>query len=82
MPRAFETRQFRHTLAWHIAHQPFGIVAGARQFHHTKTIMFEGRAGTSASGFAAEVASKEAVARLDYLALRSGPWHQPKSNYA
>ncbi|MFD1540188.1 hypothetical protein [Nonomuraea guangzhouensis] len=63
----FNTRQFRRTLAWHIAHQPFGIVAGARQFHHTKTIMFEGYAGTSASGFAAEVAAEEAVANLDYL---------------
>ncbi|NRQ33909.1 hypothetical protein HII36_18915 [Nonomuraea sp. NN258] len=50
LPWAFETRQFRRTLAWHIAHQPFGIVAGARQFHHAKTIMFEGYAGTSASG--------------------------------
>ena len=25
----FTTGQFRRTLAWHIAHQPFGIVAGA-----------------------------------------------------
>ncbi|MFC5828665.1 hypothetical protein [Nonomuraea insulae] len=42
-------------------------MAGARQFHHAKTIMFEGYAGTSASGFAAEVAAEEAVAKLDYL---------------
>ncbi len=67
VPWAFDTRQFRRTLAWHIAHQPFGIVAGARQYQHTKFAVFEGYAGTSASGFAAEVAAEEAVAKLDYL---------------
>jgi hypothetical protein len=65
-PWPFNTRQFRRTLAWHIAHQPFGVVAGARQYKHTQTAVFEGYAGTSASGFAAEVASEQAVARLDY----------------
>lgn len=63
----FTTRQFRRSLAWHIAHQPFGVVAGARQYHHAKVTMFEGYAGTSASGFAAEVAAEEAVAMLDYV---------------
>ncbi|MER6170691.1 hypothetical protein [Streptosporangium sp. NPDC001681] len=63
----FTTRQFRRTLAWHLAHQPFGVVAGARQYKHAKIAMFEGYAGTSASGFAAEVAAEEAVAMLDYL---------------
>ncbi|MEU9321994.1 hypothetical protein [Streptomyces sp. NPDC048295] len=66
-PWSFDTRQFRRTLAWHIAHQPFGILAGTRQYHHAKTAMFEGYAGTSASGFAAEVAAEEAVAKLDYV---------------
>ncbi|MER7180375.1 hypothetical protein ABT404_13005 [Streptomyces hyaluromycini] len=66
-PWHFDARQFRRTLAWHIAHQPFGIVAGTRQFHHAKTTMFEGYAGTSASGFAAEVATEEAIAKLDYV---------------
>ncbi|MEU5851271.1 hypothetical protein [Saccharopolyspora shandongensis] len=66
-PWDFATRQFRRTLAWHIAHQPFGVVAGARQYHHAKLAMFEGYAGTSASGFAAEVAAEEAVAMLDYV---------------
>ena len=60
---AFTPSQWRRTLAWHIAHQPFGVVAGARQYHHAKITMFEGYAGTSASGFAAE----EAVAALDYV---------------
>jgi hypothetical protein len=67
VPWLFNTRQFRRTLAWHIAHQPFGIVAGAKQYQHTKITIFEGYAGTSASGFASEVASEEAVAKLDYL---------------
>jgi hypothetical protein len=66
-PWAFSSRQFRRTLAWHIAHQPFGVIAGARQYHHAKLVMFEGYAGTSASGFAAEVAAEENIATLDYL---------------
>lgn len=66
LPWIFNTRQFRRTLAWHIAHQPFGVVAGTRQYKHARHVVFSGYAGTSASGFAAEVASEEAVARLDY----------------
>lgn len=66
MPWAFNTRQFRRTLAWHIAHQPFGVVAGAKQYKHARHVIFSGYAGTSASGFAAEVATEEATARLDY----------------
>ncbi|WP_369223194.1 hypothetical protein AB5J52_19315 [Streptomyces sp. R39] len=67
LPWAFDTRQFRRALAWHIAHQPFGVVAGARQYKHAAITMFEGYAGTSASGFADEVAAEEAVAKLDYV---------------
>jgi len=73
------TLQFRRTLAWHIAHQPFGVVAGARQYKHAQVAIFEGYAGTSASGFAAEVEAEQAVARLDYAEnlyrdwLASGP---------
>lgn len=66
-PWSYDTRQFRRTLAWHIAHQPFGVVAGTKQYQQAKTTVFEGYAGTSASGFAAEVAAEEAVAMLDYL---------------
>ncbi|MEU9303372.1 hypothetical protein [Streptomyces sp. NPDC048269] len=67
MPWAFNTRQFRRTLAWHIAHQPFGVVAGTRQYKHAAFAIFEGYAGTSASGFADEVAADQMVARLDYV---------------
>ena len=66
-PWHLTTVQFRRTLAWHIAHQPFGVVAGARQYQHAQIAIFEGYAGTSASGFAAEVASEQAIAKLDYL---------------
>ncbi|MFJ8948374.1 hypothetical protein ACIRG4_35015 [Streptomyces sp. NPDC102395] len=67
VPWRLSTRQFRRTLAWHIAHQPFGVVAGARQYQHAELALFEGYAGTSASGFAAEVAAERAVAQLDYV---------------
>ncbi|MFI9248224.1 hypothetical protein ACIGXF_37995 [Streptomyces sp. NPDC053086] len=50
------------TLAWHIAHQPFGLVAGARQYQHAELALFEGYAGTSPSGIAAEVAAERAIA--------------------
>jgi hypothetical protein len=61
------TGQFRRTLAWHIAHQPFGVVAGARQYKHAHIAVFEGYAGTSTSGFAAEVAAEQVIAQLDYV---------------
>ncbi|MGA5207995.1 hypothetical protein [Streptomyces variegatus] len=67
VPWRLSTRQFRRTLAWHIAHQPFGVVAGARQYQHAELALFEGYAGTSASGFAAEVAAERAIAQLDYV---------------
>lgn len=67
LPWHFDTLQFRRTLAWHIAHQPFGVVAGAKQYKHAKITVFEGYAGGSESGFAAEVAAEEAVALLDYV---------------
>ena len=66
-PWTLSARQFRRTLAWHIAHQPFGIVAGTRQYQHAQVAVFEGYAGTSASGFAAEVEAEQAAGRLDYL---------------
>ena len=43
-PWPLTTMQFRRTLAWHIAHQPFGVVAGARQYKHAQVAVFEGYA--------------------------------------
>jgi hypothetical protein len=61
------TRQFRRTLAWFIARQPGGVIAGAIQYRHLRVQMFEGYAGTSESGFRAEVQAEEAIARGEKL---------------
>ncbi|MEU8100563.1 hypothetical protein [Streptomyces rubiginosohelvolus] len=63
VPLSLKTSQFRRTLAWHIARRPGGVVAGAMQYRHHSIQMFEGYAGTSASGFRAEVESEQAIAR-------------------
>ncbi|MFE5159990.1 hypothetical protein ACFRNT_16000 [Streptomyces sp. NPDC056697] len=62
-----ETRQFRRTLAWSIARQPGGSIAGAIQYRHHSIQMFEGYAGTSASGFRPEVEAEAAIARGEKL---------------
>lgn len=61
------TRQFRRTLAWFIARQPGGTIAGALQYRHVQPGVFEGYAGTSASGFRAEVEAEQALARGEKL---------------
>lgn len=61
------TRQFRRTLAWFIARRPGGSVAGAIAYRHLSVQMFEGYAGTSDSGFRAEVESEQALARGEHL---------------
>lgn len=69
-PWKLTTRQFRRTLAWYIARRPGGSIAGAIAYRHHGIQMFEGYAGTSASGFRAEVESEQALARgEDLLAL-------------
>jgi hypothetical protein len=67
VPWRFATRQFRRTLAWHIAHRPGGVIAGALQYRHHAIQLFEGYAGTSDSGFRAEVESEQAIARGEHL---------------
>ncbi|MDX3525976.1 hypothetical protein P1P75_05885 [Streptomyces sp. ID05-39B] len=62
-PWKLQTRQFRRTLAWCIARQPGGTIAGAIQYRHHSIQMFEGYAGTSASGFRPEVEAEQAIAR-------------------
>lgn len=66
-PWRLTTRQFRRTLAWYIARRPGGSIAGAIAFRHHSVQMFEGYAGTSASGFRAEVEAEEALARGEHL---------------
>ncbi|MFI5979215.1 hypothetical protein [Streptomyces sp. NPDC051452] len=60
-------RQFRRTLAWYIARRPGGVIAGALAFRHHCIQVFEGYAGTSDSGFRAEVESEQALARGEHL---------------
>ncbi|MFV8182078.1 hypothetical protein [Streptomyces sp. AF1B] len=64
------TSHFRRTLAWFIARRPGGSIAGALQYRHHGIQIFEGYAGTSDSGFRAEVESEQALARGEhYLAM-------------
>jgi hypothetical protein len=67
-------------LAWHIRNRPFGHVAGAIQYQHAQITMFEGYAGTSASGFRQEVeAEREAanLAELFHLVVGAPNWGTP-----
>lgn len=66
-PWNIKTSQFRRTLAWFIARQEGGTIAGAIQYRHQSVQMFEGYAGTSASGFRQEVESEQAIARGEKL---------------
>lgn len=66
-PWRLTTRQFRRTLAWYIARRPGGAIAGAIAYRHHSIQMFEGYAGTSDSGFRAEVEAEAALARGEYL---------------
>lgn len=61
------SRQFRRTLAWHIARRSGGAIAGATQYRHLTIQMFEGYAGTSESGIRAEVEAEQAMARGEHL---------------
>lgn len=56
---------YAHNIAWHIAHQPFGVVAGKIQYKHAQVAIFEGYAGSSASGFPAEIEDERRLARLE-----------------
>jgi integrase len=66
-PFHLTTRQFRRTLAWFIARRPGGVIAGALAYRHLSIQMFEGYAGTSDSGFRAEVESEQALTRGEQL---------------
>lgn len=66
-PWHLATAQFRRTLAWHIANQPFGTVAGMLQYQHVSVATFEGYVGESASGFRREVEAERRLAALDDL---------------
>jgi hypothetical protein len=65
LPWRITTRQFRRTIAWHIANRPFGTIAGMIQYKHASVAAFEGYAGSSISGFRAEVEAQRALGQLD-----------------
>jgi hypothetical protein len=64
-PWHFSTRQFRRTVAWHIANRPFGTVAGKIQYKHASIATFEGYGGQSSSGFPGEIARESALGQID-----------------
>jgi integrase len=64
-PWRITTRQFRRTVAWHIANRPFGTVAGMIQYKHVGIAAYEGYAGSSRSGFRNEVERERALGQLD-----------------
>ncbi|MFC0804684.1 MULTISPECIES: integrase [Sinorhizobium] len=64
-PWQLTTRQFRRTIAWHIANRPFGTIAGMIQYKHVSVAAFEGYAGSSRSGFRAEVETERRLGQMD-----------------
>ena len=68
-PWRITTRQFRRTIAWHIANRPFGTIAGMIQYKHASVAAFEGYAGSSRSGFRAEVENQRNLGQLDDLLI-------------
>lgn len=66
-PWRITTRQFRRTIAWHIANRPFGTIAGMIQYKHASVAAFEGYAGSTRSGFRAEVENQRNLGQLDDL---------------
>jgi hypothetical protein len=64
-PWRITTRQFRRTIAWHIANRPFGTIAGMIQYKHASVAAFEGYAGASRSGLRAEVETEHRLGQID-----------------
>lgn len=54
-PWRWVTKHLRRTIAWYIGNEPFGVVAGMRQYGHVRDVTFRGYAGAEESGFRAEV---------------------------
>jgi integrase len=68
-PWCFNTRQFRRTLARHIARQPFGVVAGMLQYKHIHIATFEGYAGADSLHTWKKLLEQERLlANADFLA--------------
>jgi integrase len=59
--------RLRRTLAWHIVRRPGGTVAGATQYGHLQTQIFQGYAGAADSGFRDEIAFETVLLRAEQL---------------
>lgn len=67
-PWPFHTRQFRRTLARHIARQPFGVIAGMLQYKHVHVATFEGYAGSeNLSTWRSLLRQERLLANADFL---------------
>ncbi len=64
-PWRLTTRQFRRTIAWHIANRPFGVIALKLQYQHVNVTTSLGYAGSSESGFRQEIETEGNLGRLD-----------------
>jgi hypothetical protein len=69
-PWPLNSLQFRRTLAWHIANQPFGVVAGKIQYQHVSVATFEGYAGRSESGFRNEIEAERQLQQMEDIVDR------------
>jgi hypothetical protein len=69
-PWPLNSLQLRRTLAWHIANQPFGVVAGKIQYQHVSVATFEGYAGQSASGFRNEIEAERQLQQMEDIVDR------------
>ena len=58
------TKQFRRTIAWYIATEPFGTVAGMRQFGQIREVTFQGYAGSPEGGFRDEVERMRVIGQM------------------
>ena len=70
VPWPLNSLQFRRTLAWHIANQPFGVVAGKIQYQHVSVTTFEGYAGQSESGFRSEIEAERQLQQMEDIVDR------------
>jgi len=60
--------QFRRSVAYYIARQPYGVVAGAVQFGHLSAAIFQGYAGTEEGAFRDEVEKERAIgSQTDFI---------------
>jgi hypothetical protein len=64
-PWHLTTRQFRRSIARHIANRPFGTIAGMIQYKYASVAAFEGYAGSSRSGFRAEVETERRLGQIE-----------------